>query len=619
MSNSILHLSETPIKFEPVTRSTPVFYDDTNQEVFAVAGDKVTVYNSRDKTQHQIRIEHAGNIISIKYSLDHKLLAVQKSNQSVDFLEMGTLKPKSHTEWGRKGSGHVIGFNWTCQNEIVIINHQGIEFYHITCTETKLTADFIKSYSVIVNWYVYSPQFCVLVVSSTLSGNLLHPFHFKVPEHGSSSVNKLPRFQVDLPQLLEREISIITLHGKLFLAVTKNPRQGQVCYKNAEICLYVLPNDKPAYRVATLMLGITGRFALNCIDNMIVVHHQNSKTSMLFDICWDPTTDCNSGNSVNLTTTKMPPLKIPNFSLKNDADERNYRPIIQPMSIAEFTYNGKSCELYSSNWVVFQPDIVIDAKLGLLWELRLSVFELSTQMVCSKPSLVKLLLHRRNYRSTILLTLRSIILSRSSDLNTIGIMFDIINSVIDNVIITQDELREEVFSHLLSKDDISVEYKISVILEYIRSLRLNKLRVNYFYNEIVVQLLTRSNNFYKLHQLVQFQVLGDSTPLAYLLLSLARTYEPAFLLGLDMLKRLDDDKGIQDALLARGDVTEAIKYAAANNKEDKLDASKFIRESLSSGDNSLFYATYRYFTHHKMTSGIDGETVALFQSLFNEV
>ena len=44
MSTGLLCLSDNVIKFEPVTRVTPVFYDETNQEIFAVSGDNVTVY-----------------------------------------------------------------------------------------------------------------------------------------------------------------------------------------------------------------------------------------------------------------------------------------------------------------------------------------------------------------------------------------------------------------------------------------------------------------------------------------------------------------------------------------------------------------------------------------------
>ena len=41
-----------------------------------------------------------------------------------------------------------------------------------------------------------------------------------------------------------------------------------------------------------------------------------------------------------------------------------FRPILQPMSISQFTHEEKPCELYSSTWVVFQPGIIIDAKQG---------------------------------------------------------------------------------------------------------------------------------------------------------------------------------------------------------------------------------------------------------------
>ena len=48
MSNStgLLYLSEDPIKFPPVTKTTPVFYDETNQEIFALDGNTVSVFSA---------------------------------------------------------------------------------------------------------------------------------------------------------------------------------------------------------------------------------------------------------------------------------------------------------------------------------------------------------------------------------------------------------------------------------------------------------------------------------------------------------------------------------------------------------------------------------------------
>ena len=52
---------------------------------------------------------------------------------------------------------------------------------------------------------------------------------------------------------------------------------------------------------------------------MIVVHHQNSKSSMLFDVCWSPTSN-ESNNVLPLSTTRTPALKIPNFNLKTEGE-----------------------------------------------------------------------------------------------------------------------------------------------------------------------------------------------------------------------------------------------------------------------------------------------------------
>lgn len=36
-----------------------------------------------------------------------------------------------------------------------------------------------------------------------------------------------------------------------------------------------------------LALDVNGRFAINLVDNLVVIHHQSSKTSVVFDILWN--------------------------------------------------------------------------------------------------------------------------------------------------------------------------------------------------------------------------------------------------------------------------------------------------------------------------------------------
>lgn len=57
-----------------------------------------------------------------------------------------------------------------------------------------------------------------------MAGNILHPFHFKLPQHGNSTVQKLPKFEVELAQssgnnkaqLLEREVIVWAFGQFLF-------------------------------------------------------------------------------------------------------------------------------------------------------------------------------------------------------------------------------------------------------------------------------------------------------------------------------------------------------------------------------------------------------------------
>lgn len=52
-----------------------------------------------------------------------------------------------------------------------------------------------------------------------------------------------------------------------------------------EVVIYLLNGPGMAPRMShVLRLGHGGRFAMNVVDDVIVVHHQDTKTSLLFDI-----------------------------------------------------------------------------------------------------------------------------------------------------------------------------------------------------------------------------------------------------------------------------------------------------------------------------------------------
>lgn len=62
----------------------------------------------------------------------------------------------------------------------------------------------------------------------------------------------------------------------------------------------------------------------------------------------------------------------------------------------------------SPNWVLFQPNIVIDAKLGCLWKVNLKLEELC-KFVTDRVQLVELLLQRTNAKPLLLDVLREMV------------------------------------------------------------------------------------------------------------------------------------------------------------------------------------------------------------------
>lgn len=74
-----------------------------------------------------------GPVISIKFSPDRKILAVQRTNTTVEFMNFvnSTLDPLEYS-LNCKAKSIIVGFIWICHNEIAVITDQGIELHIIT-------------------------------------------------------------------------------------------------------------------------------------------------------------------------------------------------------------------------------------------------------------------------------------------------------------------------------------------------------------------------------------------------------------------------------------------------------------------------------------------------------
>ncbi|XP_014671760.1 PREDICTED: uncharacterized protein C18orf8-like [Priapulus caudatus] len=506
------------------------------------------------------RMEDKGKIESIKFSPDLRVLAVQRSQTTVEFINfIEGMDVMEYSQACKGKSTRILGFNWTGLNEIVFVTDHGLELYQVL--PEKRTLKPIKTHNTVVNWL----SACLIATYKTYK------------------------------------------YGQLYVVVLRHqPRVGG--QPNAEVCLYQLHRESPARKTDVLRLEMSGRFAVNVVDSLLVVHHQTSQTSMVFDIRLAKDSD----GYVNYHHPVCPPLSIKSFTFQLP---------IAPTHLPNETTETQ-CDLYSSNWVVFQPNIVIDAKWGCLWTVQLNLQPM-INMFPDKLKLMDFLLQRSDSKMTVL-TVCLLALSpgpQQCGLRTISQLYDKLNAIYKDhldsksqgaeavapstsqVVVDQSDMYTYVLSRFVDSIDASGNYKfvVAVLIDYIRSLNQNRIHVQHYLYELLINTLVQNGCFYQLHQMMQYHVLSDSKHLACLLLSLESVYPPAHQLALDMLKRLSTaNEEIIEVLLSTHQLFSALRFVKTVGQVDQISARKFLEVALSTENNQLFYTVFKFFEQRNL-------------------
>nr|XP_025129316.1 regulator of MON1-CCZ1 complex isoform X5 [Bubalus bubalis] len=537
-------------------------------------------------------MEDKGEVKCIKFSLENKILAVQRTSKTVT------------------KNANILGFCWTSSTEIVFITDQGIEFYQVLPEKRNLKL--LKSQNINVNWYMYCPEGSVILLSTTVLGNVLQPFYFR-----AGTMSKLPKFEIELPaapkstklSLSERDIAMATIYGQLYVLFLRHHSRTSNS-AGAEVVLYHLPREGACKKMHILKLNRTGKFALNVVDNLVVVHHQDTETSVIFDIRLRGEFD----GSVTLHHPVLPARSIQPYQI----------PAAGPAPVT--SQSPVPCKLYSSSWIVFQPDIIISASQGYLWNLQVKLQPI-VNLLPDKGRLMDFLLQRKECKMVILSVCSQMLTeSDRATLPVIATVFDKLNQeykkyldaeqsytmaveagqsrsgpllrrpVRTQAVVDQSDMYTHVLSVFTEKKETPHKFVIAVLMEYIRSLNQFQITVQHYLHELVIRTLVQHSLFSTLHQFLQYHVLSDSKPLACLLLSLESFYPPAHQLSLDMLKRLSTaNDEIVEVLLSKHQVLAALRFIRGIGGHDNISARKFLDAAKQTEDHMLFYTIFRFF------------------------
>ncbi|KAF2358045.1 Colon cancer-associated Mic1-like [Trinorchestia longiramus] len=639
-----LQLSDNPIRFEPVSRVTNVFFDGTTKEVVSVrGGGTLGVVVQGLHTKETFCMEDRGSITSLKFAPDHSRLAVQRTPNSLELLPFssGEVGPGVVVECKAKNAT-LLGFVWADNDDLVLVTSHGIEFYHVS--KERVFVRLARNYSVPgCCWFVWSAECRTLVLAS--SSGLSAPgrvtlFPFQFAANYSNKMQKCvgewySSFGMDLQlsvlgtsrgarspsavsdeqlELSERDVCVAYVYRPAIL-VLRHPHEPN---HSAQLLVFSNLKDSSSFKLThACQLEMTGRFAVNVIDSLIIVHHQASKVSLVFDIALG----VEVRGEVCLVYPATQPASIRPYCI----EEPTVAPTTSTASLPAggdggrgSKYSGTAavrsaavtqipCQLYAPTWVVFQPSVIIDARLGCLWNLQLDLPAFAATF-SDRLQLVSCLLHRRHAKALLLQTIRNVAEQRA--LHTLGPCFDVINagyrrhldalcaqaqcgaagpmgvvlggvgsnltpptssllqpgsptaanvlaSSPSTVVVETVDMYQSVLSPLMEQaqglgssstvdavsqlqaislsdggasDDLdankesevqkaletmdeSINYLVSVTLDYVRSLTAAGLPVPDFLHQLIVNALLNTGNFFQLHQLLQFHIVPDTKPL----------------------------------------------------------------------------------------------------------
>ncbi|XP_046969072.1 regulator of MON1-CCZ1 complex isoform X1 [Vanessa cardui] len=551
-----LSLSDQPKRFDADSPVTNVFFDDTNGEVFTVRSGGVTgvtVNGMDDSKSTSFRMEDKGPIISIKFSPDHNILAIQRNlegqNATVEFVNFKDLAPTnveySHTcKWK---NAKILGFVWPKVNEIAFITDHGVELLQVLPEKKQLKT--LKNISFSGAWFSWCAQSNIILLAGN-NGALLQPFSLS-----NSTISKLQKLEVEWSRpVVERDVFVLRLCGGAWCALFRHADSSTPTPAAGPTEVWLIPISGGGATQHVLKTGLVGRFAVSVIDQLLVIHHQSSQTSQIFDI------------------------------MEESKPENNiviHIPIVQGISMKPAVVDDQPCPMYSGNWVVFQPDYVIDARLGCLWRVNLILSGLAHSVPKDEvPKIVATLLRRQNGKETIYRILNQLVSDAGTYLVQLTKAFDEINSVYRkwaDLEVARNTAGQAAlvrapthFPVLVSQADVCAhvlqahaddERLVQVVTTYLASLSRHDMVVQHPVAELCVRTLVTRGAGGRLRSLVRRGCLGDARPLACQLLSLGHIDPAAAQIALDMMWRLKAYGEIVEVLLSWNEPISAVGAA----------------------------------------------------------
>jgi hypothetical protein len=282
--------SQSLLAFD-VDKATSVSYDDGNRLLLVATGDAVLSYpvdvprwatEAATAGSPSVTAVGEGPALAARFSLDGKVLAVQRSATDVEFVAAGGSGAGAGAFWQRcrRAGETIVGFFWASSAgvDFVLATTGGLELYALLPARNGLRLVEEKRKAGVA-WLLYTHETRLALLGCGPQGNKLFGFQFS----GAGHV-KLPKFELPVPSSSAASpqrpsigpdcVRLLAVYGRLFCAHVDREARTLVLYR--------------FYRDALLRQHSfplpSASVALSVIDNAVVLHTLDSGVALVLDV-----------------------------------------------------------------------------------------------------------------------------------------------------------------------------------------------------------------------------------------------------------------------------------------------------------------------------------------------
>ncbi|XP_041994930.1 regulator of MON1-CCZ1 complex-like [Salvia splendens] len=394
-------LSHVYIQYPPLRCNVPgsrsLFYDDSNKLILSLTPTqvfswKIATYNPYAAPSSD-RISE-GPVLSIRYSLDLKLLAIQRSSQEIQIWNKDT--GDTFSQKCRSESESILGFFWTdCPTcEIVFVKTSGLDMYTYGTESRNL--QLVQTKKLSISWYIYTHESRLVLLASGMQCKSFTGFQLS-----SAGIIRLPKFEMVMakpeansnPILAAEDVHIITVYGRIY------------CLQFDKVAM--LLRSYRFYRDAVVQQGslpaYSDRIAVSVVDNVLLVHQAEAKVVIVYDIYADS----------QVPISAPLPLCLRGYSRANVAASHTSTKTSEASESKNLSDTEETT--YGDQWQFLVPDLVLDVSNGSLWKISMDLEGISASS--SEVQLILEFLQRRKLdaekaKQLSLAIVRTIILER---------------------------------------------------------------------------------------------------------------------------------------------------------------------------------------------------------------